>query len=114
MKMNNYEIENAVIESVDIDTGRGNHLNIKINVEYQMSGQSFGGYYLGSTDSPSLAEPNALGYCIARLFQILEINSFQELAGKPIRVHIENGIISGIGHFLKDQWFMVHDELNTE
>lgn len=48
---------------------------------------------------------NVTGWYIKRVFDVCEVDSFDELAGKTVRIKEENGLIRAIGNIIKEDWF---------
>ena len=42
--------------------------------------------------------------------EVAEVETFSDLAGRSIRVEIENGLIKAIGHIVKDDWFRPEED----
>ena len=101
------EIKNAVIESVTIcDSDRG-LLDAWIMLDYGGSGQGFGGYALYLPKSYKHHKLlSVAGHFIWRCMEIGGVKRWEDLEGKTIRVKIEDGLIQGIGHIVKDDWFI--------
>lgn len=97
-------IKNALIEKADIN-GSGTTLTYWIGLDYGDGGhQSFGGYGLGGDFGCK---------AISRVMQIVGVQSWKDMVGKPVRAKIVNGFIDSLGHFLKDEWFSL-EELSIE
>ena len=48
---------------------------------------------------------NVAGWYIKRVFDVCEVNSFDELVGKTVRIKEKNGLITAIGNIITDDWF---------
>lgn len=103
------KIENAIIDSATLRfeyDGRFLCLNLRLKTQYKM--RKFGGISLGNRFQKEF-NCNAGDYAfwwIKRVFDIVDVNSFDELIGKPLRIEIDNNdSISAIGHVIKDDWF---------
>jgi len=105
------KVKNAIITSTTIDDGGRNMLTAWLHLDYGGSGQGFGGYvlYLPS-DYANHGGPNFAGHFIFRCMQIAGVDSWDKIKGKSIRVYIEDGLIKGIGHIVKDDWFFPKNE----
>ena len=102
----NEGITNAVIESADIDTERG--LNVWIHLDYGGCGQGFGGYILyvpRDWKHHSVDGPNYGGHFIYRCLEVAGVEKWSQMRGKTVRADIQDGLIKGIGHIVKDDWF---------
>lgn len=75
--------------------GFGSIPNLWIRLEYDGSGQGFGGWKLGGAFTH---------YFIYGVLMALEVESWEKLKGKPCRVILADGKAVAIGHFLKEQW----------
>lgn len=101
------EIKNAVIESVSIDTGDRGLLTAWLHLNYGGSGQGFGGFalYLPKDYKHSTIKGDYAGHFIFRCMQIADVESWDKMKGKTVRVKGDNGRIDAIGHIVKDDWF---------
>lgn len=103
------EIENAVIESVSLTNDDHGLLSAWLGLDYGGSGQSFGGYtlYLPESFKHHSGNINYAGHFIFRCLEIAEVNEWNKLVGKTIRVRKQDkfGSIEAIGHIVKDDWF---------
>ncbi len=99
-------IKNAIIESARIECGDLGFLDAWLMLDYGGSGQGFGGYtlYLPKSWTHHTLESPA-GHFIFRCMEVAGVTEWDKLSGKSIRVKVENGLISAIGHIVKDDWF---------
>ncbi len=104
------EIKNAVITNATISSDDHGMLTAWLTLDYGGTGQGFGGYslYLPKGclhhDLKSVA-----GHFIWRCLEVADVTEWSKLKGKTIRVKTEddwNGLIVGIGHIVKDDWFV--------
>ena len=100
------EERNAVVNDATIEVERG-MLSAWLHLDYGGSGQGFGGYCLFSPKSSK----DCAGHFIYRCLEIVGVERFDQLTGKTIRVRINEGRISAIGHIVKDLWFCPTKEL---
>jgi hypothetical protein len=102
----NNETRNAIIESAKILLERG-FLTAEIRVIYgDLSSQGFGGFVLGQSMKNKHATYCTIGgHFLMRVIEIGDVSEWDDLQGKAIRVSIKDGIIVGIGHIIKDDWF---------
>lgn len=103
-----FEIKNAVIESVSINDGERGFLTAYLFLDYGDGGhQGFGGYtlYLPKEYANHTASINYAGHFIFRCMQIADVDSWDKIAGKTIRVKAEHSKVHAIGHIIKDDWF---------
>lgn len=106
------KIQNALIESVKIDDFGRDLLTAWLMLDYgNGQHQGFGGYtlYLPPSYKHHKLESPA-GHFIYRCMQIAGARSWDDIAGKSIRVEFtgDGGLgdtIAGIGHITKDDWF---------
>lgn len=105
------EVRNAVIESAEISDSDRGLLDCWLTLDYGGSGQGFGGYalYLPKSFSHHTLESPA-GHHIWRCMEIAGVRRWSAMAGKTIRVRIEDGLIVAIGHIVKDDWYCPKDD----
>ncbi len=112
------DIGNAVIGDVFFGLEDHGLLTCVISVDYGGSGQGFGNYMLGNKDlKTTLKQPNYAGAFVVGVLRTLEKEDLGKLSGTPVRVKRENGLILGLGHFIKDKWFFPREmlaEMETE
>lgn len=113
-------IENGRITSADIVFSRGFILDCWLHLEFEGSGQGFGGYVLGGNpfDETALAakhseQPNVAADFIGGCMAVADVEKFSDLAGKVIRVERDApyGVIVAIGHAFKDRWYRPKERL---
>lgn len=101
------EICNAKIAGTKLGEEHG-CLTANLYLEGDGWGCSFGGYCLDKW-MDNIGEHSSIdGYgAIIELMKILDVESWEELNGKYVRVEHEGwgGSIVKIGHLIKDQWF---------
>lgn len=95
------QIVNAKIRSAVIEIEDHGILTLWLHLDYGGSGQGFGGYSI---------EKNA-GFWMRRIFDVLEVYRWSDVAGNNIRVKIEDGLAKGIGNIIKDKWFYPSKEI---
>jgi hypothetical protein len=110
------EIQNAIIKSVSLSMEDHGVLSAWLQLEYDGSGQGFGGYTLhipegfakGKKDSPYA------GHFITRCIQIGGVGKWEDLPWKTIRVKKDKpfGKILAIGHIVKDDWFSPKEDFS--
>lgn len=100
-----YEVKNAVIESVRFGTERG--LSIWVGLDYGGAGQGFGGYLLYGPKGWKAHEncANYAGHFIWRLFEVAGVDEWSKLKGRTVRVKCSWSNVQAIGHIIKDDWF---------
>ena len=104
------EIKNAIIKSARIGDADRGLLTAWLDLDYGGSGQGFGGFalYLPKSYSHHTLLSHA-GHFIWRCMEIAEASSWDKIAGKTIRVKLDqpgfDGRIIAIGHIVKDDWF---------
>lgn len=107
-------IENGRITNADILFSRGFILDCWLTLEFEGSGQGFGGFVLGGNpfDDDARAarhgeQPNLAADFIGGIMAIADVEKFSDLKGKVIRVERETsmGPIVAIGHPFKDHWY---------
>lgn len=111
-------IKNAIIESVSLDTGDRDLLTGWLHLNYGGSGQGFGGVALYLPKSyRHHGGKNYAGHWIYRVLRIADVESWDKLKGKTIRVQLSSdgfdGRIIAIGHIVKDDWFNPEEEFKS-
>lgn len=108
------EIENGRIIEADIVFSRGFILDCCLTIEFEGSGQGFGGYVLGGNPFDTSAvcarhdmQANLAADFIGGVMAVADVERFSQLVGKIIRVRRETpfGPIEAIGHPVKDRWY---------
>ncbi|MDE2233775.1 MAG: hypothetical protein KGJ90_06775 [Patescibacteria group bacterium] len=104
-------IQNAIIESAVLTRADHNLLSAWLHIDYGGSGQGFGGYslYIPKSFTHHTLESVA-GHFIFRVLEIADVEEWSKLKGKTIRAHVENGLVEGIGHIVRDDWFFPADD----
>ncbi len=101
-------IKNAIIVSASLTADSHGLLSAWLHLNYGGAGQGFGGYclYLPKTFTHHTLQSVA-GHFIWRCLEVAGVTTWDELAGKTIRVRKEDewGRIEAIGHIVKDDWF---------
>lgn len=105
--------KNAVIKSAVIEIEDHNILTAWLHLDYGGSGQGFGGYSLGlGSDYKHRDDGKEHVFCqrfLRRCMEVAGVTRWADLAGKTIRVELDapgfGGLIQGIGHIVKDDWF---------
>lgn len=101
-------IRNAIVESATLGIERGFMLDSWLHVTYgDSTSQGFGGWalHLGETATHH-AVMSPAGHWIYRVLEIAGVESWDKVKGKAIRVRVEGDRIVGIGHIVKDDWFI--------
>lgn len=105
------EILNAKITKTKLGEGHG-CFTADLCIEGDGWGCVFGGYCLDHwySDAGKHHSPDGYG-AIIELMKTLEVESWEELNGKYVRVEIEGwgGNVIKIGHLLKNKWFSWKD-----
>lgn len=99
-------IHNAIIESAVLTRADHEILSAWLDLDYGGSAQGFGGYalYLPKSSAHHRLESVA-GHFIFRILEIADVQEWSKLKGKAIRVQITDGLVMGIGHVVRDDWF---------
>lgn len=97
------EIKNAKITSVWLGVEDHGLLTAYVNLTYDASGQSFGGWNFGAA-SKGITSPFGVEF-IRRVLETVGVKSWGELPGQVIRVDADFGKVYRIGNALKDVWF---------
>lgn len=95
------EIMNAEIESVNIHKVRDMFFELSICIKYSSNlGQCFS-IYLGNSEHPGKLKS------MLELFEVLRIESLDELKGQKIRVKARHSKVMEIAHWCNDDWLKV-------
>ena len=106
MNTENYEIKNAIIESVVLEKGDRGVLQCWLHLSYGCSGQGFGGYALSLPKSCTHHEMKSFaGHFIFRCMEIADVEDWSKMKGKSIRVKLDRCSIKSIGHIINEDWF---------
>lgn len=102
--------QNALIESVSIGIERGAFLVAWLHLKLQDGfNQGFGGNVLYLSKSCTHHTMQSLaGHFIYRVLEIAEVENWNQLKGKTIRIRKKKSwgsTIDAIGHIIKDDWF---------
>ena len=116
---------NARIKSTHLGFEDHGILTIWIHLEFEHSGQGFGGFVLDDKpleedrgQSGYRRQPSALaGRSITGILQALDVTSWEKLAGTYVRIRKDGGWsapITHIGHIIKDRWFSFVEAAKAE
>lgn len=109
------EIKNAIIKSARLDDADRGFLTAWLDLDYGGSGQGFGGHCLYLPSSFKHGELKSFaGYFIWRCMEIADVISWNKIDGKTIRVSVSDGLIQGIGHIVKDDWFFPKKDFEND
>ena len=101
------ETKNARITSTML--GKEDHglITYYLYLDYGGSGQGAGGYCMETYDKEKdcrVGTPLLTEHLI-KIFKTLEVSKWEDLPGQNIRVRSTHSKVHSIGHFLKDKWF---------
>lgn len=106
------EIKNAIIESASIEIEDHGSLTMWLHLDYGGLNQGFGGYALYLPKSFTYHKRDSIaGHFMYRVLEIAGVTSFNQLAGKTIRVKADWNGVESIGHIVKDDWFCPKEEI---
>ena len=105
------EIINARIESTSLGIEDHGILSFFLHLEFDGSGQGFGGYALDTFDKEKKRRVgHAFGTdCILRILEVLKVHNWEDLRGKYLRIKRINHKIIAIGHIVENKWFNIED-----
>lgn len=107
-RYSNIEFYNAEIKSVYLGEEDHGIMTSMIQLDYERGSQGFGGYNLTQADS--------LHEWITGIMSALEAREYgPKLIGKTVRVAFnrKNYMIEGIGHIIKDRFYIVTERWNN-
>jgi hypothetical protein len=107
------EIENGKIRSTMLGTEDHGIFTCFIDIDFDGSGQGFGGYGL---DSWSKKHDRRIGTAyglefIKHILDVVGVEKWEDLVGKYIRVKHDMTKIESIGHITKNKWFDPRNDL---
>lgn len=111
--------KNAIIDDVSIDDGDRGLLTAWLFLDYGGMSQGFGGHalYLSKSYTHHKEQCNYAGHFIYRCMEVAGVSKWKDMKGKTIRVRLTSdglgGKIIGIGHIVKEDWFIPEDEFKT-
>ena len=116
--MSDYVERNAIIKHADLFIEDHGLLTIFLTLEFDGSGQGFGGYALyadrefknGRLERSS----NHCGHFVWRCLEIAGVQRWHDLVGKTIRVRQCNRDIEAIGHIVKNDWFFPRKDFGAD
>ena len=74
--------------------------SFSITLKYERGNQGYGGYDLRAYN---------LTTWLVRILNIFEVNTWEELIGKPCRIERSGGLIKNIGNLMEDDWIRTED-----
>ena len=100
------EIKNAKINSTSLGYEDHGIFTFYLNLEYDGSGQSAGGYALDKyIKEKDTRIGTALGMqLIIEILKVLDVDTWENIRGKYIRVKSDWNKVYAIGNLLKDKW----------
>jgi len=109
MGMDNVTTKNAKIESTNLGIEDHGILTYYLMLDFGGSGQGFGGWCLDDVGKDKHKD-RRVGHKICadhllKIFETLEVSSWEKLVGTPLRVKASFDKVHAIGHFTKDKWF---------
>ena len=114
--MQNYYICNAKITDTKLGCLKDRGIfTFWIMLEYTNGGQGFGGFCLDeyNKQTQQREHSNVTGEVISGILKALDVDSWEDLKGKYVRVQRTDeglgGTVVGIGHIVKDKFFNIRD-----
>jgi hypothetical protein len=104
------EIKNARIRSTTLGWEDHGIFTAFVDLEYDGSGQGFGGYALDEWRGERNATGKRFGTSwgmefIMRVCEIVGVKRWEELPGKYVRADADSGKVYRVGHITADKWF---------
>lgn len=107
--MENAEIKNAIIDSVELSITEHEILSAWILLNYEASGQGFGGWVLYSPNQKG----DIAGQFIYKCLEAAGARSWDQMKGKAVRVKADMSKVHAIGHITKNIWFCPAEDFKT-
>lgn len=106
------KIGNAKITSTTITNDAHGSLSIMIHVKHKDGCQGFGGYalYFPKTYKKE-GRYNITGHFIWRVLEVADVDEWDKLVGKTVRIDYDYEKIYRMGHILEDIWFDPSQEI---
>jgi hypothetical protein len=105
---NGAEVKNAIIKSVSLTRNDGDRgiLGCWLHLDYGSCCQSFGGraLYLPKSYTHHKMESVA-GHYIYRILECADVENFDELVGRSVRVITTQVCVYAVGHIINDDFF---------
>jgi hypothetical protein len=99
------QLRNAKIKSTTLGFEDHGILTAYIQLDYSSSGQSFGGYGFGATESQLEAQEGFGATFIATILDVIGTDQWEKLPGKYVRVIQDNQKVYAIGNILENKWY---------
>ncbi len=97
------KVYNGVIRSAYIGFEDHGMLTSMVYVELDYGTQGFGGYVLENTSG---GPPNALEIWVRGILRVAGCRKWHELEGRPVRVRGNTSLLSAMGNYIKEDWFV--------
>lgn len=109
------EILNAVISKATLGFDDHGFLDAWLYLDLEGGcSQGFGGYVLQvPKESRYWTLKSVAGHYIWRVLEIAGVQEWKDLPGKAIRIKRKDGLIRGIGHILKEDWFIPSEDFKA-
>jgi hypothetical protein len=105
---------NALIKNAGIRISELYTASLELWLELELQG---GGCVIFSVNGVSTEDwgKNQFAYALQRILSVAGTEKFERLVGRPVRAQFKGSgqlgdIIIGIGHFLKEDWFIPREE----
>jgi hypothetical protein len=109
LSKNGLIITNGLIKNTFLGIEDHGYLTAELIIEFPSWTQAFGGYSFGyglDFDKVSYKTMNLSGYWINKTLAICGVRKWDSIPGKAIRVISNHTKLLGIGHIIKDLWFI--------
>lgn len=106
------DVVNGKVEETFIGYEGHGILTACIVIRRDSGTQSFGNYQLERPFREDTKRRRAIAFGMEFIRQTIKtvgVDSWEELPGRPCRVVLEGGSITGIGHYFEDRWFIPAD-----
>lgn len=107
-------VQNGIITGTRLGFGENGFLDCWLQIEFDGTGQSFGGWalYLPKSWQHHTVE-SVGGHYLYRVMEIAGVTEWKDVVGRSIRTRGTHSKISAIGHIVKNDWFCPEDDFSV-